>query len=89
MKALAITFTQLLAFGQTQIGNTFNGASPMVVNGLPWQFRYQDRTVTQTGTPPTAGGLRITHLDSNMQMNPGQLLITRMEDVTIVVDDPN
>jgi hypothetical protein len=85
LPATAITFDQLIAYAKTQIGNSFGGASPQIVNDMPFQFRYQNRTIIQEN--PIA--FRVCNLTYNIKFSQGQLLVTQGEATTIVVDNPN
>jgi hypothetical protein len=85
LPATAITFDQLVEYAKTQIGNTFNGASSQVVNGMPFQFRYQNRTVIQEN--PIA--FRVCNLTFNIKFSQGQILVTQGEATTIAVNNPN
>jgi hypothetical protein len=85
LPAKAITFNQLTAYAKTQIGNTFNGASPQLLNGIPFQFRYEERTIIQEN--PVA--FRVITLTYSQKFCQGQLLVTQGQGTTIVVADPN
>jgi hypothetical protein len=85
LPSTAITFDQLVAFAKTQIGNSWNGASAQILNGMPFQFRYQNRTIFQEN--PIA--FRVSHLTYNLKFSQGQILVTQGDATTIVVDNPN
>lgn len=85
-KPKAITFAQLIDFGKTQIGQSYNGASPSVVNGFPWFFRYEGRTIFQTGDTTY---FRVTSETGNIILRSTQILVTSGINTTIAVDNPN
>jgi hypothetical protein len=85
-KPKAITFAQLIEYGKTQINQTLNGASSTVLNGFPYYFRYERRTIFQTGDPTY---FRVTSETANLILRSTQILVTAGAGTTIAVDNPN